>query len=760
MKRFWQHNHGSVSVYFIMLLIPIFLFQALFVDLIRIRLASRESELLVKSGLRSVMSRYNPALTDYGLYGLAWEDGASSLALFEAGIGGSLEQTDESGFQYLSLALKEGESGLKPVYTLANPVVLKRQIIQEMKIKAPVEFLSELVDKFQKNGATKVFQQTGSYWDQAEKLEELHRQREQALDRAWAASQEMIEAANEEAQRADQEARRLEELAQRMGGRTKEEITLALANIEQAIGSLTGQMASIQSSINSHYQTLIMLSQAGDEAAESVRVIISAIQNLQKALADASGQLQQYSQEKEELARLLEDMAEYAVRFAAARTRLLAGEERIRTLFNKVSAALQEAEDFQRQWQEELDKLRKSAEGDSSLPEELFWFESFYDYAYFTSYKTDAAKVPAAFTGLRMRWEEVEWWHTAKWEELWKEAEELTGQIQAFQSKWSGKETERQARNGEQEQQEKAHRNTIETATAAFKAAVNPCTGSSDAYASLYDRLEGEDGLADKYRSYSQLIVNEGYEPNIPKGATASIGKGMELLQQIGGFLTGIRDETIINEYLLDKFSYRTTGLDPEGLASAVKKRSQPEQHALKRQEAEYALYGFNSCAANQTAAYSELFLVLFGIRTVEAMLEPRTQALQAGSPLLAILAAAAEGAVKAVADAKTLTDGGTVPLLKKFGNFRVTYKDFLRIFLLIHPNQNGVLTRIQALLELNTGVDLTTATTYVEGTGVTTVKLWFVPAMLKIWNKTTGLGCQVDAGRCQISTKAVYSYD
>ncbi|MNN95702.1 hypothetical protein D3C81_2145500 [compost metagenome] len=83
-----------------------------------------------------------------------------------------------------------------------------------------------------------------------------------------------------------------------------------------------------------------------------------------------------------------------------------------------------------------------------------------------------------------------------------------------------------------------------------------------------------------------------------------------------------------------------------------------------------------------------------------------------------------------------------------------------MRIFFLLHPNQNAVLTRTQALLELNTGVDLTAVTTYVQGTGASSVNLWFMPGIMKAIHKTTGLGCEIVAGRCQLGQTAVYSYD
>ena len=68
-KRLFIKSDGSVSVYLIMILLPIFLFNAVLIDLVRFKLAERESDRVVKAAVRSVLAEYQTELRPYGLFG-------------------------------------------------------------------------------------------------------------------------------------------------------------------------------------------------------------------------------------------------------------------------------------------------------------------------------------------------------------------------------------------------------------------------------------------------------------------------------------------------------------------------------------------------------------------------------------------------------------------------------------------------------------------------------------------------------------------
>jgi hypothetical protein len=111
--------------------------------------------------------------------------------------------------------------------------------------------------------------------------------------------------------------------------------------------------------------------------------------------------------------------------------------------------------------------------------------------------------------------------------------------------------------------------------------------------------------------------------------------------------------------------------------------------------------------------------------------------------------------------DMNELVKGNQVELSSKLASaaLTLTYKDYLRIFLLLHSNDTKLMARIQALIELNTGKDLQNQTTYVQGHATSTVGLWFIPGIMRLISGSDLLGCRVNMNRCEITRTSALSY-
>ena len=215
----------------------------------------------------------------------------------------------------------------------------------------------------------------------------------------------------------------------------------------------------------------------------------------------------------------------------------------------------------------------------------------------------------------------------------------------------------------------------------------------------------------------------------MPKNSTGTL----ERLQKA---LVSFRDDAYTNEYALYYFNYRTYGKNDK---PSIPPSSKPDQHVLLQQEAEYVLYGLGSCQANQIAAFSEIFAVRMGIRTMEALLNPKS-AVKVGNPLLMFLYAALEGAVKAAQDMRSLVAGEEVELTARLNpKITLNYKDYIRLFLAIHTQDLNKLSRVQALIELNTGVLLEEKYTHMEAEAGIKIRLWALPAKEREWTRTAG---------------------
>src|SRR5699024_12525072 len=61
-------NGGSVSIFAICIILPIFIINALLVAMVRIMSAERQLDNAVESAVRSTMSQYDSSLAGYGLF--------------------------------------------------------------------------------------------------------------------------------------------------------------------------------------------------------------------------------------------------------------------------------------------------------------------------------------------------------------------------------------------------------------------------------------------------------------------------------------------------------------------------------------------------------------------------------------------------------------------------------------------------------------------------------------------------------------------
>ncbi|MCC2684925.1 MAG: hypothetical protein K0R75_1824, partial [Paenibacillaceae bacterium] len=299
---------------------------------------------------------------------------------------------------------------------------------------------------------------------------------------------------------------------------------------------------------------------------------------------------------------------------------------------------------------------------------------------------------------------------------------------QAFGS-LSGKEQNREnsaaARKRNKQEQKSRLQNVLDQAKSVTE-------GCPENLGSTYSRLEGERGSGDgglfsKYRLFNDIPAKSSDK--------TSVGDANDF----GGVSFGLASK------LLDLMSIA------HELAAA---------HVLPNQEAEYILYGFGSCEANYTAAYAEMFSLRLAIRTTEQLMNPENEILQIGSPALVLLAALARGAADALEDMKKLLDGKDVPFMSKLGNaVRLNYRDYLRLFLLLHSSDRNMLSRTQALIELNTGKNLELYATYMQAKATTSVKLWFLPELFRLLDVLGMQSCRVRNDRCEIARTAVFAY-
>ncbi|OAS16241.1 hypothetical protein [Paenibacillus oryzisoli] len=752
MKRFLRTENGTVSVYLILIIVPIFLFQAVLIDFARIKVAEKETESAIQASARSVMSSFNPELQKRGLYGMGLSQEASEKLLNDVFARNVSSGVSANTFKFINTKAVDGALRVTPVYTLASHVIFEEQLLEDMKLKAPIEFTLEIVDKFQKSGVREPFHTSSQFVKDADAIEKLIGQRESLLDEAWQRAEELHGRTTEFHGYYRTRVAELDKFAGEIGIHTVDGVRSEISQVEENLRSLT-------TSIRNMDLSLASLVQAGPEAAASIRSLAEAKSRLEE-------QARLLSQKLSELEALVQKILTYTALVISTKLEVAVNERTILQLQQEIEPTLRQAKQKNDEIRMKLTGVSGSSTQANSAASDVFQHVSLMGDDYFYQYQTSIAGIASLFSSFRSAVDGVMLYtsvHTSKVNQANDNYLEVSND---FHAKQSPLEKSRMTTNEATTANKQAQKNKIQAIMDQAKQAIGGCpvsnTHSGDSVA--YRKLQGESGYYQRYRQVNaqDTMIGNDVAYDIEKAEPASL-RAMDMLGVLNNAAEILRDELYVNEYALTKFNYRTYGLEKDlnGNPKLSNELVDPGTHSLVNQEVEYLLYGFSSCAANMASAYAEMFSLRLAIRTVEALLDPKKELLQIGSPLLVFLAAAAQGAAEALVDMNALVKGDAVELSSKLSTsaLKLTYKDYLRLFLMLHSNNSKLMSRMQALLELETGIDLNQATSYIQANATSEIRLWFIPQVMRLLDGTGLLGCKVVGTHCQMNRAAVVSY-
>ncbi|MBA2940070.1 hypothetical protein HZF08_17290 [Paenibacillus sp. CGMCC 1.16610] len=760
MKRFVRSERGAVSVYLILIIVPIFLFQAVLIDFARIKLAEKETESAVKAAARSVMSSFDTKLQAMGLYGLGISQEQSEEVFRTVFANNLSSQVSTGAFHYVDTKPIDHGDRVTPVYALASHEIFERQLLEDMKIKAPIEFTLEITDKFRKTGTKAPFQFGSQFSKEAAELEKLIDQREKQLDEAWQSSEELYRKTSLFHSNYQTRIAELDSLASQIGIHTADEVRNEIVQVEN-------QLQSVQASIRDLDMSIAAISRAGSGGVAGMQAILESRQAL-------GTQAQLLSQKLNDLKNLLQLIIKYVALLATTKLEALANTKEIGLLQQAIEPALRTAKQQNDEIRTKLNGITSRPNTEGTSANEVFQSVPVLGDEYFYKYQTAVASITALFSAFQEVVDSVQLYTAENTNKANQANDAYWTESQEFYNKQSVLERTRMEQNSAISTNKQQQKSKIQMILNQAKQSIGGCSlvNAQSSDDELYDRLQGtgsqssssSKGFYQKYREANAQEATIGSEVayDLEKSEPVSF-KAMDMLAAFNNAAEVMRNELYVNEYALTKFNYRTIGLekDQTGSPKVLSDRADPRKHVLANQEVEYLLYGFSSCSANISSAYAEMFSFRLAIRTVEALLDPKKELLNIGSPLLVLLAAAAEGAVLAFQDMTKLVNGEAVELSAKIAApaLSLTYKDYLRVFMLIHSNNTKQMARMQALIELETGRDLMQATTYLQGNASSDIKLWFIPQIMKLLDGSGLLGCKVTGNRCQFSSSAAVAY-
>ncbi len=748
-----KQTKGSISVYFLIIFVPIFCFQAVLTDWARIKIAEHQTEAALKAALRSVMAQFDAELLNYGLFGQSQElDKQQKLfsEMLQLNLTGG-EETSE-GFSLAPVELDESPFMLTGLHSLADQSVFKQQILEDMKYRAPIEFTLQFMDKLDRTSFQDQMNQASTYTKQAQELEALIQQRNEALIAAFKELEHMHRDALAMNVSYNTYIQGLDNKAAKLGDHTEQ-------SLEADYTSIVDKLSRKERSLDSKRDRL-------KDERSSENPSESTISRLKDQIDDLKKDIKDIKQEKKALEQLIKTMAQFKLQLMQLQELINDDQQSLQEALPKLQAHLKTAKQKDQALSQKLEAMQ-SEKNDLKANEVIDHIDVFGD-RYFDTYTTDAAAATAAFEAFRSGVQKII--HPSD-----VQADSLRQQNDSFQSGfqklYNNKLPDIQELKAAQEQledakakEEQKYRNTLRN----IQSLLGVCGNQS--FQTEYGTLNGsiQDNTTGLYQKYRAHNLKEG--PAMEGGTVFSVeqsdaftaeeagDQAMNLMDTVQSLALDLRDEMYINEFALSKFSYRTLGEERD---QHGKKRnnvstvlSNPMSHPLQQQEAEYILYGFDSCFENYSAAASELFLMRLAIRTMEALTDPKKAILSLGSPMLVLIVAVAQGAVLAADDVLDLLHGKEVVISAKLpAALTLNYKDYLRIFMLLHGRLDNMMYRMMALVELNTGKSLDQAHTYLVASAESKLKLWYMPVVMD-W-----MGKEVSYRHAIVRKQAVQSY-
>jgi hypothetical protein len=761
-------QRGSVSIFLILILAVVFSFVAVFIDYARIAAMKVQSERLVRSAVRSVMSAYEPELQQYGLFAYGESNGDQIMS---GVLNGSIDHADRGdAFSLLDLTLDS--SSLQMDRMLGEYEIFDRQISEEMKYKAPIDFTVEILNKFKP--ISQSMKEASNTMDVLGKLQKLYDKREDALNEMILSQKKAAQSveslpnlimaqadnyisnqplggsiqsgADVAAQYEDYVATEIE-LEQRIVERqdkknndnSEEEeeeeeddddddegeiinsMTNLINNYHQGASSLLSNMSNKQSSSRSDHMKMVpealeLLEEAYNINEQMKQVIAesenrSAVDGYDHVSHEASPGSTELSNEDSEAIRKIREETQQLVLPNDLLIDLKRTIEDQRTQYQSLD---NEIASFNAVLAGAFGKTGNSGQMKSSIIQSRNIVDSYMQ------------RYVISGTGNIL--------------------DEEIGKLEGSRSA-----------DKERKSIEKKSKAKLKDATKVLST-INRLDEKSQVYMEEYRTLQQ---YYDESITFNKHPVDGSYQgvelDDDPYDTGKSAMENMDgLYGSMSGMLSGLQNEFYQNEYAalyFHHFDITTLGVIVSKPDSAIGDEL-VKQLSVHNQELEYILYGFHHPVANVSAAYAEIFGVRLAIRTMEGLVKSS----KLGNPLLILAAALLYGIEMAIVDMVQLSQKGSIELSAYF-KVEMTYRDYLRMFLFIHSNNEKKMSRMLSLIRFNTGINPAERGTYSSGEVSISTRLWFLPGVMKMIDSTTSNNDRVEGNRYYVIKKADFSY-
>ncbi len=694
-------ENGAVSIYVVIVTFLIFLFNAVLIDFVRIMVAEYQTEQATKTAVRSTFSSYNKDVQNKGLFVIS--EGESSGKIFETVFEKNLAPEEEGYFKFVDTKMESTSFKSNEERSFANEEIVKHQILEDMKYKAPIEFGKVILDGVLPYACTML--EAEITVDVAEAVDKDIKDRDaemkNAIEHLKAAKQKLKNVdgeINDPSRSSYPDVKNLQDAVKH-----NEEYHDDENPPNEYKTDLKNVLNEIESQSDLAYKELKKAKKELKDAQKENKKIEETITEIREEVEAkydnlSSGNCDQTkTSEAEEEMNKLKDPKEYQVEPQFFQDALAKTEKAMKSIDNGKGTTTQSLIPYVEYQIDDLDGMIEK----SQIKPSVNLLKGYYD----TAYKDTKNAVSFADDN----YEEQEAVEDSEDGGLGKALEAL-GKIKDF----------------------------------IFMA-------------------EGLNEDSEKYETLKKLVTDYGnvlsddagnLDMDDPKqGAKDAFDIVSGLFNQLGNLGKNIRDKAYISEYILTRFNAD----DSLGLFDP---NSYPENFLFYNREVEYILYGQHASGANYMAALLELTATRFAFNFIAAFTKDVVKV--APHPIAKFIAATGWAFSHTVDDIRNLTSGTRkVPLLDIPGvKFDTDYKFYLRLFLLIHSSESDErINRIQAVVDDKTPENIQKAPTYASVKTESSIDLWFIPGITKMLGTTGILDGYVKDGRYFINEKIDYSY-
>lgn len=722
--RFIIDENGAVTIYAIVITLLLFIFNAVLIDFIRIMVAERDTDKAAKAAVRSVMSAYNKDVKAYGLFGL---NGENANDEFKKVLDENLKQEGDY-FRFVDTKPEESKVVLNDNRMLSNKTTFEYQVLEEMKYIAPMEIGKSIIEGFL--AVSEAMEQASTYADIATSIQDDVDKREDLLDKVKS-KLEIAKQRNDELKKIVQDPpssdgkfpivrnmkdmlkhlNKYKEIKEREGDDESDKDDDSDKEDDEKEKRKQDQKdaKTYEKRVKELVETFELKSNAIREELKEAKELLEQAEELNKTVKKTIDDKRKENQENYSNANEAANMRENdrgnangaLNNIEEANKKLddyVIDDEFFNKLKRKINLAIDEVETGNNtNLAGYINKLKEKVNG-SGLYQDTYGVASIAD------------KLRA---------------HHNLLTDLLEDALAI---ISGDRPKIKDEEVE--------QKEEEAEENLDKVNEELDKALED-----AEKYSKDNELLQEIANLVAKYKGSIENSKNEFNREDPDKVAKDAMSFVDKVFNALGDALINSRDKAYLNEYILTKFkSHDFSVKGADGMS-------------LDNNQVEYIMYGLNSTGANFSAAMTELFAFRFAVNFVEAFTQ---QSVRSFGPYMWV-AALAYALEQTVVDLIDIKNGKPIKFFEGI-NFFTTYKDYLRIFLFLHPEGNKT-ARTMALIDQDTGSDLTELPTYISGQVETSVKLWFLPGITKMLGKTGILNGKVDGNRFLINKKVDYSY-